>query len=413
MNAGDSIARSTRRRFLRTLGASSVALAWPWPALAAAPMQVKIAKVESFPIRYPMVGRFKFFEGPPGSPAGRPAVVVKLTADNGTIGWGQSVPIPKWSYETLETVHSTLTRHLAPELLGRDPFDIKGVHAAMNRAVAPSFSTGQPICKAGVDLALFDLTGKLLKQSAAQRWNRQGRERLTLSWTLNPRTLDEVEPLIAQGRARGYRHFNVKVAPDPKLDLELCRLVKRLVPDGFLWADANGGYDEETALAVAPKLADLGVPVLEQPLPANRLTGYRRLKKQGALPIIMDEGIVSSVELEEFIKLELLDGVAMKPARCGGITEARRQINIVQRAGLMFLGSGLTDPDISLAASLALYGAYDLKYPAALNGPQFLSGSILKQPFEVKDGELGVPTGHGLGVEVDEAKLREMLVKDV
>lgn len=403
---------SSRRDFLGTLGLSAAALAVPWSLRAEAPAKVKIARIESFPIRYPMVGRFKFFEGPPGSPAGRPAVAVKITADNGTAGWGQSVPIPKWSYETLETVHSTLTRHFVPELLGRDPFDIEGIHAAMNRAVAPSFSTGQPMCKAGVDLALFDLTGRLLKQSAAQRWNRKSRDRLTLSWTLNPRTLDEVELLIAQGRARGYRHVNVKVAPDPKFDLELCRIVKRLVPDGFLWADANGGYDEETALAVAPKLADIGVPVLEQPLPANRLTGYRRLKKQGALPIIMDEGIVSSVELEEFIKLELLDGVAMKPARCGGITEGRRQIEIVQRAGLMFLGSGLTDPDISLAASLALYGAYDLKYPAALNGPQFLSGSILKHPFEVKDGELAVPTGHGLGVEVDEAKLRELLVKE-
>jgi L-alanine-DL-glutamate epimerase-like enolase superfamily enzyme len=407
----DPIACSTRRDFLGALGLSGVALTLPWSLRAEAPTQVKISRVESFPIRYPMAGRFKFFEGPPGSPAGRPAVVVKITADNGAVAWGQSVPIPKWSYETLETVHSTLTRHLAPELLGCDPFDIDGIHAAMNRAIAPSFSTGQPICKAGVDLALFDLTGKLLKQSAAQRWGRKGRDRLTLSWTLNPRSLDEVEPLVRQGQARGYRHFNVKVAPDPKFDLELCRLVKRLVPEGFLWADANGGYDEETALAVAPRLADLGVPVLEQPLPANRLTGYRRLKKQGALPIIMDEGVVSAVELEEFIKLELLDGVAMKPARCGGITEARRQIEIVQRAGLMFLGSGLTDPDLSLAASLALYGAYDLHYPAALNGPQFLSGSILKRPLEVTNGELAVPTGHGLGVEVDEARLREMTVE--
>jgi L-alanine-DL-glutamate epimerase-like enolase superfamily enzyme len=323
------------------------------------------------------------------------------------------VPVPRWSYETMETVHSTLTRHLAPELMSRDPFDIDGIHAAMNRAIASSFSTGQPIFKAGVDLALFDLTGKLLGQSATQRWNRQGRDRLTLSWTLNPRTLDEAESLIAQGRARGYRHFNVKVAPNPKFDLELCRLVKRLVPDGFLWADANGGYDEETALTTAPRLADIGVPVLEQPLPANRLTGYRRLKKQGALPILMDEGVVSSVELEEFIKLELLDGVAMKPARCGGLTEARRQIEIVQRAGLMFLGSGLTDPDLALAGSLVLYGAYDLKYPAALNGPQFLSGSVLKGSFEVTEGELFVPPGHGLGVEVDEKRLREMMVRDM
>ncbi len=377
------------------------------------PINVKIAKVESFPVSYPVVGRFKFFESPVGRVSGRATLVVKITADNGVVGWGQSGPSPRWSYETLETVHSTLTHYLAPELIGQDLFDVEGVQAAMNRAIAPSFSTGQPICKAGVDLALFDLSGKLLGQSAAQRWSRQGHKRITLSWTLNPRSLDEVEPLVAQGQARGYRDFNVKLAPDPNFDLELCRLVKRLAPAGFLWADANGGYDEETALAVAPRLADLGVPVFEQPLPANRLSGYRRLKQQGALPIIMDEGIVSSVELEEFIKLELLDGVAIKLARVGGLTEARRQIELVQRAGLWFLGSGLTDPDISLAASLALYGTYELKYPAALNGPQFLSGSVLKNPFVAKNGELAVPTGEGLGVDVDEAKLQEMVLKGV
>jgi L-alanine-DL-glutamate epimerase-like enolase superfamily enzyme len=225
--------------------------------------------------------------------------------------------------------------------------------------------------------------------------------------------LDEVEGLVAAGRARGYRHFNVKVAPDPKFDLELCRLVKRLAPDGFLWADANGGYDEETAVAVAPKLADLGVPVLEQPLPANRLTGYRRLKQLGALPIIMDEGVVSHVELEEFIKLGLLDGVAMKPARCGGLTGARKQIEMLLDRGLMWLGSGLTDPDLSLAASLQLYGAYDLKTPAALNGPQFIASSILQQPFTVKDGELAVPAAPGLGVEVDESRLAVLRATDV
>ncbi len=404
---------ATRRAFLKRVAVIGAGAALPWPAAAASPMKIKIARVESFPIRYPVVGRFKFFEGPDGKPSGRPAVVVKITADDGSVGWGQSVPTPKWSYETLETVHSTITRYLAPLLIGRDPFDPDAIHAEMNRLIAPSFSTGQPICKAGVDLALFDLTGKVLKQSAAQRWGRTGRDHITLSWTLNPRTLDEVEELIALGRARGYKNFNVKVAPDTKFDLELCRIVKRLVPDGFLWADANGGYDEATALAVAPKLAAVGVAVLEQPLPANRLTGYRQLKKQHALPIIMDEGVVSTSDLEEFIKLESLDGVAMKPARCGGLTDARRQIEMLQRSGLMFLGSGLTDPDLSLAASLALYGAYDLKFPAALNAPQFLSGSILKQPFEVKDGELAVPTGAGLGVEVDEDKMRALLVKDV
>ncbi len=404
----------SRRTFLARSAAAGAAWCAAGPFSAGADVNAKIDRIETFPILYPTVGRFKFFEGPRGQPTGRPAVLVKVTADDGTIGWGQSVPVPRWSYETLESVDSTLRRYLAPELIGRDPFDIDAIHEVMNHTIAPSFSTGQPICKAGLDLALHDLTGKLLRQPVAARWNQpHGRDRITMSWTLNPKSLDEVEGLIAQGRARGYQHFNVKVAPDPKVDLELCRIVKRLVPDGFLWADANGGYDEATALEVAPKLADLGVPVLEQPLPANRLGGYRRLKQQGALPIIMDEGIVSLVELREFHKLGLLDGVAMKPARCGGLAEARRQIEYLHAEGLLFLGSGLTDPDVSLAASLALYGAYDLKYPAALNGPQFLGGSVLHAPLTVTGGALAVPTGPGLGVAVDESKIAQFLVKGI
>src|ERR1043166_5207254 len=364
---------------------------------------MKIVSVATWPVSYATTGWFKFFQGPKGRAAGRSSLVVKITADDGTAGWGQSVPSPRWSYETPETVQSTIEHYLAPELIGLDPFDEEAIAAAMNAVIANSFSTGQPICKAGIDLALFDLTGKKLGQSAAQRWKKNGREKIMISWTLNPRTLDETESLIEAGCARGYRNFNVKIAPDPKFDLELCRIVKRLVPDGFLWADANGGYDEADALAIAPKLADAGVAVFEQPLPANRLTGYRNLVEQAALPIIMDEGIVSSVELEEFIKLKLLNGVAMKVARCGGITEAARIVQLALDAGLMFLGSGLTDPDISLAACLALYGAFDLKYPAALNGPQFLEGSILREPFEVKAGGIEVPQGPGLGIEVDPA----------
>ena len=385
----------TRRGLLQAALATAAARA----ARGAAP---HITRVEVFPVSYPVSAHFKFL-----TRGGRPAVFVKITCEDGSFGWGQSVPIPTWSYETTESVVSTLEKHLAPVLVGRDPSDIAGAHAAMNRAISPSFSTGMPIAKAGVDLALHDLTARLRRQNVTEAWGRKPSARLTLSWTVNPTSLDEIEKLVEQGRARGYRNFNVKVAPDPKFDLELCRRVRKLAPEAFLWADANGGYDLATALAVAPKLAAIGVNVLEQPLAANRLTGYRELKKQGALPILMDEGVVSSVELVEFIRLGLLDGVAMKPARTAGLWDARRQIEIVQDAGLLFLGSGLTDPDVALAAAVQLYAAYQLKFPAALNGPQFLEGTWLRQPLVVKNGEIEVPAGPGLGVEVDEARLRK------
>jgi len=369
---------------------------------------IHIERIDLYPVVYPTVMRFKFFEGPAAKP-GRPAVIIKLTADDGTVGWGESVPLPRWSYETQEYALSTLELYLKPVLIGKNPFDVAAIHQAMDREIAPSFSTGAPITKAGIDLALHDLIGKARGQNIAALWGRDLPDELTLSWTLNPAKLDETPALIDQGRARGFEHFNVKVAPDLATDLELCRMVKELVPDGFLWADANGGYDLDTAREAASKLAALGVPVLEQPLPIHQISGYQELRSQGALPIILDEGVVSPVELREFMKLGMCDGLAMKPARCGGLLSAKAQIDLVQEAGLLFLGSGLTDPDISLAASLILYGAHGLHFPAALNGPQFLGASVLKTPFVPKNGRLRIPKGPGLGIEVDENKLHALV----
>ncbi|MGH9721087.1 MAG: mandelate racemase/muconate lactonizing enzyme family protein [Bryobacteraceae bacterium] len=384
----------TRRRFLAVAGA--VALT---PAIAKdAPA---IRTIEIFPVRYPVTGYFRFFSKPE-----RPAVFAKITCEDGSFGWGQSVPIPAWSYETLESVTSTLRLYLAPALIGKNPTDIAGAHALMNQTIAASFSTGMPIAKAGLDLALHDVTGKLAGKSLPGLWGLRPLERVALSWTVNVRAIAEVESLVAEGRKLGYRHFNIKVAPDPKFDIALAKQVRRLAPDCFLWADANGGYDTNAALSVAPKFREAGVDVLEQPVAPNRLTGLAALKKQGALPVILDEGVVSVADLEEFHKLNLLDGVAMKPARTAGLLDARRQVEYLQRHKLMFLGSGLTDPDVSLAASVVLYGAYGLKYPAALNGLQFLAGSFLKRPFKLEDGAIRVPAGAGLGVEVDEEKVR-------
>lgn len=368
---------------------------------------MKIERIELFPVRYPMTGYFKFFAGPSGE-AGRAAVIVKITADNGVTGWGESVPLPSWACETLETAVLALRRYHVPALLGRDPTDLAGAHQALDAAIAPGFSTGMPITRAGLDIALHDLIGRAAGRPLHALWGRPRGGPLAISWTVNPRTLDEVDGLVAEGRRRGYRHFNIKVAPKPEFDVAVARRVREMAPDSFLWADANCGYDLETALSVAPRLKEAGVDVWEAPIRPNHLSGYQALKRQGALPLYMDEGVVSPVELAEFIRLGMLDGVAEKPARCGGLWSCRRQIELLQANGRPFIGSGLTDPDISLAASLALFAAYGLDRPAALNGPQFLSASVLVDPFQVVGGEIAPLEGPGLGITVDEAKVREL-----
>jgi L-alanine-DL-glutamate epimerase-like enolase superfamily enzyme len=361
-------------------------------------MIAPIAAIDTWIVRYPVRSSFKFFRAFGGHGATRDTVLVRVTDTEGRFGWGQSVPSHTWSYETVETAQSTIDRYLGPALIGKDALDFDDVWRTMNRVIAASNSTGQPIAKAGIDLALHDLAGVVRQRS----WGGVTGKSITLSWTIDPGgDLTQVGATIGEAHERGYANFNVKTGLDAVFDLEVCREIRRLLPSAFVWVDANGGYDLDTALAIAPRLADLGIAALEQPLPANRLTGYQRLRTQGALPILMDEGIVALTDLQEFHRLGCLDGVAMKVSRSGGITEARRMIHYLREHGLQYFASGLTDPDVALSACLHLFAATDLPHPAALNAPQFLEGSILRQPLPIVGDQASVPPGFGLGVEVD------------
>ena len=239
-----------------------------------------ISDIQVHPIHYPMRGFFKFFPGGTGK-AVRPTVVVRIETDDGHVGWGQAVPVPTWSYETLEAALAVLRKSYIPALIGHDPSDLEGAQTKMDRATAPAFSTGMPITRAGIDIALHDLAAKGLGLSLPEFWGRPGLETIPLSWTVNVDDLDRVHPTVAEGLAAGYARFNLKVGTDPDFDLELVRLVRELVPDTPLWADANCGYEPDEALRMAPKLADAGVTLLESPLPPNPSGWRHRFGRSG------------------------------------------------------------------------------------------------------------------------------------
>ncbi|MBK8856834.1 MAG: mandelate racemase [Opitutaceae bacterium] len=366
----------------------------------------RIVKIEIGRFDYAVAGEFKFFKPGPDGRVTRPSVLVRLTDDNGVIGWGQSVPVPTWTYETVESVLTTLEHYLAEVVIGRDPADFAGLHAAMNTAIRPAFSVGQPLCKAALDLACYDLVGRQRGVPAWQLFGNPGTpvESLTLSWTVASPKWEVIERQLAEGRARGYRNFNIKVgAPQTAdYDLALARKVRAFAPDGFLWADANTGYTPAEALAIAPKLRDAGVDVLESPLPPTQVRGYQALKKQGALPVLMDEGIVGPEVATEFIALDMLDGIAMKPARNAGLWPSVQIVNELRERGLMVLGSGLSDPDFSLLASVHLFTWSGLTRPCALNGPQFLADSLFGGALAPKADVLARPAAPGLGFLPDE-----------
>ena len=90
----------------------------------------RIVQVETGRFDYALVGEFKFFSRPV-----RPTVLVRLTDEDGVTGWGQSVPLETWTYETLETVETTLRNYLAPVLNGADPSDLAEIHARIRAAI--------------------------------------------------------------------------------------------------------------------------------------------------------------------------------------------------------------------------------------------------------------------------------------
>ncbi|MBL8827591.1 MAG: hypothetical protein JNM18_11495 [Planctomycetaceae bacterium] len=371
-------------------------------------MTPSIDRVETFVVNYPTVGQFKFFTAAPHQPPGRITAFVKLTTNTGIVGWGQCVPSPRWSYETIESVTTLIERYLAPVLIGEPDWIglLTDDGDFWRRVIAGGFSIGHPIAKAGVNLALWDLYGQLTQQSLAQLWQRPTCETVEMSWTLDVTNVpalafDSLAEQVAAARARDYRSFNFKLGRGLELDSALCRELRSLAPQAHVWVDANGGLDLDTALAIAPVLADLGIAAIEQPLPGNRISWYRRLKQQGALPILLDETITTAVELAEFHELGMLDGAVLKVARSGGLSESLKIAELAEQRGLLLYGSGLTDPDVSLAASLHLFAACDLPQPVALNGPQYLTKSVLREPIQVHGPFATVPTGVGLGVLPD------------
>src|SRR5947199_4731076 len=166
----------------------------------------RIVRFEVGRFDYELVGEFKFFKTP-----ARPSIVVRLTDEDGVQGWGQSVPIETWTYETVESVESTLRGYLAPAVLGAEPSDLAAVHDRMDRAIRPSFSVGQPLCKAAVDLACYDLWGKQTGRSASELLGGAQRKQVKLSWTIQSPTLAEAETQIAIAPSQGYDSFNIKI----------------------------------------------------------------------------------------------------------------------------------------------------------------------------------------------------------
>jgi muconate cycloisomerase len=362
---------------------------------------VKLVSLEVFPTRLPMRETFRIARGAVGDPAvGAPHIYVRLTADDGGVGWGEGRPSPRWSYETPESVEAALRRYIAPLIPGREAWDVAGLHRAIDGELAPGISTGNPIARSAVDMALHDLLARAASVSLGAFLGGRATSSLSLCKIIAVAGPDEAATRAAAAVSEGFRALKVKIGGGIDADLEILRAVQAAAPGAYLWADANQAYDVAAAVALARRMEDLGADCLEQPLPANDWTGLRRLGAGTALPIAVDESVFAPADLVQLLRLEALDVLVLKVSKMGGLSRALLAARIAREAGIGLLGSGLTESRLGFAAAAHLYGAFGWVPYADLNGPQFLADDPVEGDLRIEGGQAFVPDGPGIGVTV-------------
>jgi muconate cycloisomerase len=224
-------------------------------------------------------------------------VIVELRLANGADGIGEAATLggPRWSEESVESIKATIDAYLAPALLGAPADRFQAARTCMDAAAKRNNAA-----KAAIESALFDAVGKTLGVPAVQLLGGAVRESMPVLWTLaSGDPAQEIEEAENKLAARLHDTFKVKIgAQSPAADLaRLRRLAGVLGGRASLIVDANQAWDEATALRCLSVLAELGIGLVEQPLPAWNLAGMARLRARSTVPLMADESVFSTHDM--------------------------------------------------------------------------------------------------------------------
>jgi muconate cycloisomerase len=334
-------------------------------------------------------------------------VIVELRLANGAVGVGEAATLggPRWSEESVESIKATIDAYLAPAVLGQpaDRFEQLGVRmdAAAKRNTA---------AKAAIETAAFDAVGKTLNVPAVLLLGGVVRESVPVFWTLASGNADqEIAEAEAKLAARLHDRFKVKIgAQSPEADLaRLGRLAEALDGRARLIVDANQAWDEPTAVRCLPVLAELGVTLVEQPLPAWDVAGMARLRARSPIPLMADECVFSAHDMASVASAGAADVVSLKLVKHGGLLSTRKVAATAEAAGVGLYGGCLLESSIGAAAHLQVFaGLRELPWGCEHFGPQILVEDLVEEPLRFEDFHIHLPTGPGLGVALDRDKLR-------
>jgi muconate cycloisomerase len=334
-------------------------------------------------------------------------VLVRITASDGIEGIGEGTTIGGLSYgnESPEGIKLAIDTYIAPVLRTGDLSRVAEMMAKVGRHVV-----GNHIAKSAVETALLDAAGKRLGVAVSELiGGGRLRDRLPIAWTLasgdTARDIQEAEALI---EARRHAIFKLKIGKRTvREDVAHVAAIKKAVgARASVRVDVNQGWDETQADLGMAMLADAGCDLVEQPVARHARAAMTRLSERHAIPIMADEALHGPEDAFAIAASAGARVFAVKVAQSGGLHAAQAVASIASAAGIGLYGGTMLEAGIGTAASAQLFATFpDLAWGTELFGPLLLTEEILAEPLDYADFSLGVPTGPGIGVTLDEDKI--------
>jgi L-Ala-D/L-Glu epimerase len=312
--------------------------------------------------------------------------LLKLVNDEGGTGWGESAPSKRVTGETLDDARRAIMEFQQnPEWVERILEDAEHVPGG----------TREPSVRNALITAHVDAQGMRRRMPAHKVLNLPD-GRIHSSVTISVGTKEQVLKEAAEWDAAKWGIFKVKLGS--KNDEAALRALRDRYPDKTIRVDANEAWSLEEARARLRVLESLDVEFVEQPLPRALVTESRMLAREFEIPIILDESILDSEDVLEMTREDAGDGINIKLQKCGGPFEARRMIKLAKDAGWKVMMGCMLESSLGCAAGAAFAGVLDY---ADLDGNVLMTNDPFAG-FQIKNGVVETPHGHGVGVSLNQ-----------
>jgi len=337
------------------------------------------------------------------------AIFVKLHTSDGIVGWGETDPDlqPIFCNESIESIEGILKNHLAPIILGMDPFDIGLIHERMDKCVKNNL-----FAKAAIDIAIYDIIGKALNMPLYKILGGALRNKMPVGWPLGSNTPEANANEAIEKLKQGFKTFMVKTAALPiDKDIKRIKAIRKAVGNNIsLIVDSNQGWDYYTTIQFFHDTEQDKIEFIEQPVPSWDIKGLKRLRESINIPLSADESLFSKRDAFNLISENSVDIFSIKMSKHGGIFNTKKIIDLANIAGINCYMNSQIEMGISQAASLHVC----VTVPNIVKEVGHAYMSVLRLEDDVTDIKSWIRNGYinigdkpGLGVEVDEDKIKK------